>query len=111
MELCKQVDEIFNYITVKNGPHIFDLDLESKSDSADDVNVLDSDDNISVIMLAGSSGSLDSYGIPGTPLSELKDTGSSSNLYLTPSSGQLERLISEVSNISANLGPSRIIIV
>ena len=114
MELYKQVDKIFNYIIIKNGLYIFDLNLESKSNSADNINILDSDDNTLVIMLIGSLGSLGSYETPGTPPSELKDTELGSNLYLISSSGQLEKLASKVSNITANLGNlgfSKIIIV
>ena len=114
MKLYKQADEIFNYIIIKNGPYIFDLDSESESDSADNVNILDNDNNIPVITPAGSSGSLGSHKTPGTPPSKLKNTKLSNSLYLTPSSGQSERSASKISNIITNLGnlePSRIIIV
>ena len=87
MELCEQADEIFNYIMVKNGPHVFDLDSESESDSANNVDILDSDNNTLVTTPAGSLGSSGSHGTPGTPPSELKNTESDSNLYLIPSSG------------------------
>ena len=110
MELREQADEIFDYITVKNGPYVFDLDSESESDSADDVDVLDSDDDTLVTTPAGSLGSSGSYGTLGTPPSEPKDTELGSNPYLTPSSGQSERLASEVSD-SGDSGPSGTIIV
>ena len=89
---------------VKNGPYVFNLDSESESDSADDIDVFDSDDNTLVTTPAGSSGSSGSHETPGIPPSEPKDTELGSNLYLTPSSGQSERLVSEVSDIIADLG-------
>ena len=96
---------------VKNSLHVFDLNSESESDSTNNINVLDSNDNTLVTILVGSSGSSGSHGTSGTPPSELKNTELGSNLYLTPSSGQSERSVSKVSNISADLGPSKIIIV
>ena len=114
MELREQADKIFNYIIIKNGPHVFDLDSESKSNSADNINILDSDNDILVTILVDSSGSLGSHRTPGTPLSKPKNIKLDSNLYLTPSSGQSERLVSKISNIIinlGNLGPSEIIIV
>ena len=71
---------------VKNSSHVFDLNLESESNSANNIDVLNSDDDTLVIMLVGSLGSLGSYGTPDTPLSEPKGTKLDSNLYLTPSS-------------------------
>ena len=114
MELCEQVDKIFNYIIVKNSSHIFDLNLESESDSANNINVLNSDDDTLVIILIGSLGSSGSHRIIGTPLFELKNTKLGSNSYFTSSSGQSEKLASKVSNIIINLGnlePSGTIIV
>ena len=111
MKLYKQADKIFNYIIVKNSPHIFNLNLESKSDSTNNINILNSDDDTLVTILVGSLGNLDNYGTSGTPPSKLKDTELGNNLYLILSSGQLKRLVSKVSNISADLGPFRIIIV
>ena len=107
VELREQADEIFESITVKNGPHIFDLDSESEADSADGIDVLDSDDDTPVTTPAGSSGSSGSNGPPTEP----KDTGSDSNPYLTPTSGQSERSTSEVSDASASSGPSGTITV
>ena len=90
MKLCEQADKIFNYIIViivKNSPHIFDLNSESKSDSADNINVLDSNNNILVTTLTGSLGSSNSHGTPGILPSKLKDIELNSNLYFIPSSG------------------------
>ena len=89
---------------VKNSLYIFNLSLESKSDSADNVNILDSNDNTPVTTSAGNSGRLCSHGTLGTPPSKLKNTKLGNNLYLISSSGQLERSASEVSNIIINLG-------
>ena len=114
MKLCEQADKIFNYIIIKNNPHIFNLNSESKSNSADNVNILNSNNNTLITILGGSSDSLGSYGTPGTPPSKPKNIRSNSNLYLTPSSGQSKRLASKVSNIIFNLnnlGPSGTIIV
>ena len=114
MELYEQADKIFNYIIVKNSLYIFNLNSESESDSADNINVLDSNNDTLVTTPAGSSGSLGSYRTPGTLQSEPKDTKLNSNLYFTPNSGQSERSASKVSNIITNLsdsGPSKIIIV
>ena len=75
-------------IRVKNSPYIFDLNLESKSNSANNINILDSNNNNTLVTtLVGSSGSLDNYKALGKPLSKPKNTKLNSNLYLTPSSG------------------------
>ena len=88
--------------------------MESESNSADNINIFNSDDNTLVTMLIGSSDSLDNHKTPGTPLSEPKNTKLDNNLYLTPSSGQSEKSASKNSNIITNLDnsePSKIIIV
>ena len=88
--------------------------MESESNNADNIDILNSDDNTPVTMLIGSLGSSGSHRTPGTPPFEPKNTKLDSNLYLTPSSGQSERSVSKISNIITNLGnlgPSEIIIV
>ena len=87
MELYEQADKIFNYIIIKNGPYIFNLNSESEPNSANNINVLNSNNNTPVTILAGSLGSLNSHKTPGTPPSKLKDTKLSNNLYLIPSFG------------------------
>ena len=87
MELYEQADKIFNYIIIKNSPYIFDLNLESKSDSTNNINILNSNNNTLVTILVGSSDSLNSYRILGTPSSEPKNTELDNNLYLISSSG------------------------
>ena len=114
MKFCEQADKIFNYIIVKNSPHIFDLNSESESDSTNNIDILDSDDNTLVTTLVGSSGSSGSHRTPGTPPSEPKNTKLNSNLYLITSSGQSERSASKINNIITNLdnlGPSKITII
>ena len=114
MKLHEQADKIFNYIIIKNDPHVFDLDSKSESNSANNINILNNNNNTLVTISAGSSGSSGSHRTPGILLSEPKNTKLGSNLYLTPSSGQSERLASEISDIITNLGnlgPSKIIII